>query len=81
MANKVTAMQANDISAEDSEVATFQLVHDVQPWDVPLEGYGPPDNPVSYQPLENGGMGFAPTENGHSTVCGPARESHRFIFE
>ena len=54
-------------------MATFELVHDVQPWEVPIEGAGLPDNPVPFAsaPTENGGFGFGAPQNGHASVRFP----------
>ena len=51
-------------------MATFDLVHDVQPWEVPIEGAGLPDNPVPFASAitENGGFGFGAPQNGHASV-------------
>lgn len=65
--------QAKDISTVDSATATFRLVDDVQPWEVPIEGAALPENPVPFAstPAEHSSFGFGSSPvlgNGHAGV-------------
>ena len=39
-------LQVYDISAEDGAKPNFEFVQSAQYWEVPINGQGPPENPV-----------------------------------
>ena len=62
-------MQVKDISSGEGDVATFHLVQDLQPWEVPLESaFSEPENPVPFTGPGNAGFGGQTLQNGHQPV-------------
>ena len=68
--------QAADIDGDNAFGPGFELVDAVEYWEPPLDGYGPPDNPV---PAPDGTLysapadanGDFPSENGHLGSVSP----------